>query len=341
MLPISIRYISIDRRLNQKMSTTTKRTNLNTLNAIYDLRVSPASFDFITFLASAETERVNRGFEKIKLIILKSTSNDGFRIDNFRGQAQNIHFFYNVMLQSITLFPNINAFHYCELCELPAGINSSNVFPADWTISRPTEGHLARTFVQAKHNGRLVESLKVPNYAMEALDSFLYANKKEQIITLTMREIKRDDPEGKRSMKLDSWSKYFDFLLCNTHFVPVVVRDWSRMFDEKIFARAIESPIFSDNVAIRAALYERASLNFFKVNGTTTLSLFNQRSVTAVFFEPDSHAATAKEWYKSRYEMDHGDQFPGLNSNSLFYWGPDTFENIMSCHHALIERLNP
>lgn len=310
---------------------------LKVLNAIYDLRISPASFDFITFLISAETERADRGFGKIKLIILKNASKDGFRIDTIRGHKQNIHFFYNVMLQSIALFPNIGTFHYCELDELPAGINSSNVFPSDWTISRPTAGHLARTFVQAKRNGKLVESLTVPKYAMEALDSFLSANNKKQIITLTMREIERDDPDGRRSLKLDSWSKYFDFLLCSTHFMPVVVRDWSKLFSDKIFASAMESPIFSDSVAIRAALYQRASLNFFKVNGPAALSLFNQISKTAVFFEPDSHSSTSKEWYKLRFQMDHGDQFPGLNSNSLYFWGPDTFENIVACHKTMIK----
>jgi len=311
---------------------------LRVLNAIYDLRISPASFDFITFLISAETERANRGFEKIKLIILKNYSKDGFRIDNFRGYAQNTQFFYNVMLQSITLFPNINTFHYCELDELPNGINSSNVFPADWTFSEPTEGFLARTFVHAKRDGKLVESLTVPSYAMEALDSFLHASEKKEIITLTMREIERDNPEGKRSIIVDSWSKYFDFLYCNTHFMPVVIRDWSRMFYDRIFSSAVESPIFSDNIAIRAALYQRASLNFFKVNGPASLSLFNQSSISVVFFEPDSSPSTSKQWYKSRFDMVHGDQFPGLGANSLYFWGPDTIENIVACHNMMIKR---
>ena len=58
------------------------------LNVIYDLKISPCSYDFFAFLLSAEAHRVRNEFEKINLFFTPGDKN-GFRNDNIRTNEQN------------------------------------------------------------------------------------------------------------------------------------------------------------------------------------------------------------------------------------------------------------
>ena len=62
------------------------------LKCFYDFAVSPASYDFFTFLISAEICRKRRGFESISLFFIKGPVS-GFRQDKIRTIEQNLTFF--------------------------------------------------------------------------------------------------------------------------------------------------------------------------------------------------------------------------------------------------------
>ena len=82
---------------------------MSTLYCFYDMEVSPASYDFFTFLHSAEICRLRRGFGSIKLILVKG-SNFDFRHDEIRTRSQNETFFQNVILPGISLLPSCDSF---------------------------------------------------------------------------------------------------------------------------------------------------------------------------------------------------------------------------------------
>ena len=78
---------------------------MNSLYCFYDMQVSPCSYDFFTFLYSAEVCRIRRGLKSIKLILVKG-QNHNFRQDQIRTQDQNETFFQNVIVPGISLLPS-------------------------------------------------------------------------------------------------------------------------------------------------------------------------------------------------------------------------------------------
>ena len=58
------------------------------LICFYDMAVSPCSYDFFTFLISAELCRVRRRFDQIKIVFVQGPKNK-FREDNLRSISQN------------------------------------------------------------------------------------------------------------------------------------------------------------------------------------------------------------------------------------------------------------
>ena len=74
---------------------------MNSLYCFYDMQVSPCSYDFFTFLYSAEVCRIRRGLKGIKLILVKGPNHD-FRQDQIRTRIQNETFFNNVIVPGIS-----------------------------------------------------------------------------------------------------------------------------------------------------------------------------------------------------------------------------------------------
>ena len=62
------------------------------LTCIYDMMVNPCSYDFFTFLISAEICRIRRNLSEIKLIFVQGPNNK-FRDDKLRSAEQNKVFF--------------------------------------------------------------------------------------------------------------------------------------------------------------------------------------------------------------------------------------------------------
>ena len=74
---------------------------MNTLFCFYDMAVSPCSYDFFTFLYSAETCRLRRGLDNVKLIFIQGPKNR-FRDDEVRTNEQNETFFDNVVIPGMS-----------------------------------------------------------------------------------------------------------------------------------------------------------------------------------------------------------------------------------------------
>ena len=77
---------------------------MKTLVCFYDMAVSPCSYDFFTFMYSAEICRIRRSLDDINLILVQGLKNK-FRNDEIRSDEQNQTFFDNVILpESIVEF---------------------------------------------------------------------------------------------------------------------------------------------------------------------------------------------------------------------------------------------
>ena len=106
--------------------------------------------------------------------------------------------------------------------------------------------------------------LKAPQYACAIADQFVNQQVGDNaFVTLTIREIERDDTNGTRRINVDFWNDAID-RLDSKGFKTVLIRDTSKSFDGKILENAIEAPFAAIHLPTRMALYDKAQLNLTK-----------------------------------------------------------------------------
>ena len=138
---------------------------MKTLFCFYDMAVSPCSYDFFTFLYSAEICRIRRGLSDIKLIFVHGTEGK-FRKDNIRTQQQNETFFNNVILPGISLLPSCESFMWLNRQEISfQSLPAQNIFPRGYTLNQPTSEYVAHALVASLLRKDTPGFLKAPSYS--------------------------------------------------------------------------------------------------------------------------------------------------------------------------------
>lgn len=303
---------------------------MNTLYCFYDMEVSPCSYDFFTFLYSAEVCRIRRGLKSIKLILVKG-QNHNFRQDQIRTQDQNETFFQNVIVPGISLIPSCESFMWLSREEASLNIQKENIFPKGYSTHRPTNEYCGEELVASKIRQDDISFFKAPQYASVIAEQFVNQQINDNaFVTLTIREIERDDANSTRQINVDFWNNTID-RLASLGFKTVLIRDTSMCFREKILEGAIEAPVASVHLPTRMALYDKSKLNLTKNNGPAILQLFG-RSNCIYFnqFDEEVMAMTPK-WYATNYGMASGSQFPMTATNKIFSWELD------NCNTALTQ----
>jgi len=149
--------------------------------AVYDLAVSPPTFDFVAFLVSAERERVKRGEKDLRIVIAPGPNN-GFRRDRLPPQdpAERRRMLDNIVIPMCSLLPH---------CAVAEGTPEKADFPQGWS---PT--------VRTPHYGmdKIVSSFKADCYPLTAGR----VEKNEKLVTLTLRDTYHDA----RNSNKEAWS---------------------------------------------------------------------------------------------------------------------------------------
>ena len=120
---------------------------MKTLFCFYDMAVSPCSYDFFTFLYSAEICRVRRGLSNIKLIFVHGPEGK-YRKDNIRTFEQNEIFFNNVIIPGTSVLPSCESFMWDERQGISfQSLAAHNIFPRGYTLNQPTAEYVANELV--------------------------------------------------------------------------------------------------------------------------------------------------------------------------------------------------
>ncbi len=301
---------------------------MNSLFCFYDMQVSPCSYDFFTFLYSAEVCRIRRGLKSIKLILVKGP-NHNFRQDQIRTRSQNETFFQNVIVPGISLLPSCESFMWLTREEGSLNLHKEHVFPKGYCTEHPTNEYVGHELVASKIRQDNISFFKAPQYASAIADQFIDQQIGDNaFITLTIREIQRDDANGTRQINQDFWNNTID-RLGSLGFKTVLVRDTANAFGSKILDGAIEAPIASVHLPTRMALYDKATINLTKNNGPAILQLFGQNSCI-YFNEFDENVVSlSSKWFAANYGMASGSQFPMTANNKTFSW------ELNDCNKAL------
>ena len=300
-----------------------KRPSSTYLYCIYDMEVSPCSYDFLTFLYTAEVCRIRRKLDKIKLYIVKATHGD-FRQDSLRSTIQNENYFNNVIIPGISLLGSCVSFSWSSREEL-AWLNVTNatqIFPRGYSVANPTAEYVGRELVASKVRGDKIAAFKAPEYAEKLAKKFHQSLDGKNFITVTLRELEREDPDDIRKMKIDVWKSIFKKIQ-EMGIVPVIIRDTQNVFNEPLFEDAVELSLASLHLPFRVAIYEKALLNFIKTNGPIVTLLFGN-APGIILFEPDNkNFSTSDNWFIEKFGMVRGSQFPMQTKNTICIWGSE------------------
>ena len=302
---------------------------MKTLFCFYDMAVSPCSYDFFIFLYSAEICRVRRGLDDLQLILIHGQRNK-FRDDKIRTDEQNEMFFNNVIVPGISLLPSCSGFMWQSRSQVSTnGLAETQIFPRGFRLEKPVHGYLPSGLVASMIRQDKLSFLEAPAYARNlATDLISYRCPEGAFVTISAREIEREDTNKTRTLKYPIWRKAIE-KLDSLGIKTFVIRDSSALKNPPLFEGVDELPEASIHVPLRMAVYERALLNFTKNNGPSVLQLFGKtRSIYFNEFD-DSIVSLSRSWYASKYGMVEGDQFPFTTQSKKVVWNDESEKRII------------
>lgn len=303
----------------------------DSLKCFYDLHVSPSTYDFFTFLISAEICRTRRGYSKLVLFILKGPDN-GFRKDGKnRTYNHNLKFLQNVILPGIALLTSCKDYFFCERDFIfNSKFDENEIFPRGYKIEKPVSEYIGKELVASKIRGDKPCFFKAPNYMSEMAklnikNHFL----QKKIITLTARELERGNPLGTRNINTETWENISE-KLNSLGYQLVIIRDTDKIFSEKKLIKNIpEIPLASMNIQFRLATYENSFLNFCKNNGPAILLLFSESNAVYLNHFDNNFNATSEKYYSEKYGMVLGSSYPMTTNNIQFKWDSEKENEIL------------
>ena len=308
------------------------------LNCFYDLWTSPCSYDFFAFLISAELHRIRNDFDSLAVIFLPGP-NYGYRNDNIRSFNQNDNFFKNVLLNGPLLYKSCKSIVWLnDRIEAKNYLGSSaHVFPRGFSLDNRLTDYQYHGIVTSYFRGEKPVFFEAPAYAKDLAESALKKISNDKLfITLTTRELLRDDP-GTRRINLEVWENFFS-QLDKSKFQPLIIRDTAVALDsEPLFSNVPEIPTASIHLHMRYAIYQASFLNIFKPNGPSLISSYGTAPNLFFFEASERHASISNGWYKAHYGMNRGSQFPLTTKNKLLFWGKESLNVVNQTIHQLEE----
>lgn len=273
------------------------------LTAVYDLATSPPTYEFIPFLADAETVRVKGGFDVLDVVFMPGPMH-GFRDDNLPPDAvEREGMLHRVCVSACRLLPSVRNVSVLKRRQAIEG----DVFPAEWAEDKPVSHY--GPFILKRAN-RCLKATESARRRAKALVSGEYA-------TITLRQ---SDYWPERNSNLEAWTLAAS-LLKSYGVTPVFIPDTQGEAPE----RYLSLPEASWDIDLRLALYEGAKLNLAVSNGPLVLMCCSEVPYMVFKMLTDGgHMATKAAFYKA-HGIEVGDQF---GPNGKIVWADDTAENV-------------
>lgn len=270
----------------------------DTLVAAYDLAKAPPTYDFLSFLAHAEMDRVRRGKRKLALVLCDGPKH-GFRDD--------------------TLPPDITTRRWMRdrIVRPAAGLAGASWVDSG-TAPAPiqTYPYLLRGVVDAVRGGAAAPVFRPSPLARAAVASWVAGRR---LVVITLREA---GYWPARNSRLEQWRLVIEPLRHDARYTPAVVRDTAHAFEP--FGRLTTFPGACFDLDIRAAFYEAAHLNIAVNNGPCHLMYFNPACRYLVFKQiVDDAPCTNADWWRVRIGLDVGEQYPWAGPCQRLAWQDD------------------
>ena len=214
------------------------------MEAVYDLRQSPVTYDICHWLANVERHRQLLGESAVDVVFVEGDRQRTERDLSFSPErkAWRLH---NLLVPSCRLLPSVRSYKIV------------------------TDGTQTLPYTTTQYNGVYFHATGAASSLMAA-----WTRTNKPIVTLTMRQ---SDFQTKRNSNLDEWAKCAEWLTKQGYAVIVVPDTEATLSGEKPIdwpetRLCIPAAMSPD---LRLALYERASMNLFTSGGPYALALYS------------------------------------------------------------------
>lgn len=267
------------------------------LTAVYDLAVSPPTYDFLSFLVEAERARKEGGYTAID-IVFQPGPIGGFRHDNLPPSLEEREgMLYRVCVAACRLLPSVrNVVVLKDRAEI-----KDNVFPKDYKYDEPVNHYGARYFKNAEKCLTATAGAKA-----EVRKRF-----PTRYATITLRE---SQAWPDRNSNKEAWGKV-EWALARMGLQTVVVPDTSDK----------DANVFSWDLDMRLALYEGAEMNLGVSNGPMAI-LYCSNAPYMVFKITAPNSPSASLEFLKGQGMEEGDQY---GDNGTLFWCDDDADKII------------
>lgn len=271
------------------------------LNCVYDLAVSPPTFDFVSFLVACEIERIHKKEDSIKVYIVSGPDN-GFRKDNLPPRDPELRWrmLGTIVVPMCQLLPSCSGVDGVEAHEVEAH------FPRLWSKFNRVPCYGTKLIMSAAKHGLC------PLTIGERI-------KDENLITITLRQAHY---WPSRNSNVEAWHAAAQHLQDKGYEVRIIPDEATVKRPGFIYDKEAEFDLIR-----RSRLYERARLNLFVNGGPGTMALA-MKNVRALRFMPLTDKApcsSANFWEQIGYPV--GTQ---VREDHRFVWANDDEKTIIS-----------
>lgn len=266
-----------------------------TLTAVYDLAVSPPTYDFLSFLVEAEKERVKKRHTYINIIFVPGPKG-GFRDDNLPPSVEERQgMLHRICVSACRLLPSVrNVSILGERTEI-----QGDIFPQGWTVLTPISCYGSAYVKDA------IRPLRATSLAKSIV------KRPRPYVTITMREAGYW-PE--RNSNHQAWENASSFFVSQGYEV-VVINDTMQAIDAVAW-----------DIDLRLATYEGAVCNL-GVNGGPIGLLYFSNSPYLIFKIVTKSVYSSSIEFLRKNGIEEGDQF---GANGRIVWKDDDVETIIS-----------
>lgn len=288
------------------------------LTAVYDLAVSPPTFDFVAFLMSAERRRLEIGAEALEVVLMPGPAG-GFRADQlppFTVEAR-IGMRRNIVEAVCGLLPSCRAVRVLDERE---PIKADQIFPVGYRIDDPISHYGTR---------RMAECVG-PGFA--PLMSPTPVKRSPRLVSFSLRE---SSYWPSRNVCREAWLEAASLLDVRGYDVVIIPDVDAPPFPEGPW-RINQTAAFDLNE--RARIYEAASVNLFVASGPMCMALFMKRARSVVVRMEFDGAPCTNAGFLAGSGLPPGSQLdrPGFH---IVWAKEETPEIIVQCAEHSFERM--
>jgi hypothetical protein len=278
-----------------------RRQQGDSLQFFYDLSVSPLTFDFATFLASAEVERRMKGLEQIDVfLVMRSDGEIRSEAEDYEAvldKTARLWRIRNVLIPMLALLPSVRSYAVCgtrELASAVIGDDDRQIYPESYRVYLPRQPAQRTIHNHARNNVPIWPLFRATDHSRRLIEQFLDRKARgRRPIVITLRNF---DYTPERNSRFEDWLAFADGL-DPAVFAPVFVLDAETAMQPPPvdLSRHIVCRAASWNLEIRMALYEAAWLNVSLMHGPLELCWYNENARYLLFLPVGA----------SRVEMPH------------------------------------